>query len=538
MNKAFMVLNYWRCCLLLVIAVAACSSVYPGTASCTLQLYGTRSWIRVQWPGCFSQAQELAIYWSNQNRKPSQPQAVVQSADQRYYIDGLAAQTQYYVWVESRQGSGTTNLLEGKAETILNWVLVPEETERLDIPSSKAVPAGMKIFWHDEFNDALLNRNKWSTNYYSSIDFLYKTNRQELLTNDLPQAAYRLNGSAIDLFTNDSLPVRVYDKNNNKKISSIQTYDWVTNENLLDNSRGGYFEARVKRNSTGKPRGLNTAFWFDSPGPDLRYYLEQGTELEGVKGIRPKGQVFEIDVFEYLNAQFVLHGHVDKNGKFQRNLATHIAEGYKHVDNWVVHGMLWTPTSLKHYINGELIKEYSDKKQLYAPNHFMNVFLGSYGGGGTVNMEVDYIRGYQWPLEGRNELPNGGVEYTGQLLPWEGTGTVEKKAARSGARGILLQPGQDVYQYLYLDHSSQYQLSCWAKGKSSLHLELSNIQPVSGMAEDHYEEKVLLSPAFRQFQLQFPTGKEHAGNTKIVKLRLVNIGKKELCLDDVELVKQ
>ena len=69
---------------------------------------------------------------------------------------------------------------------------------------------------------------------------------------------------------------------------------------------------KVRRNSSGNPEGTNTAFWFDSPGPDLRYYLEQGTNLNGTEGIRPKGQLFEIDVFEYLNAQFVLHGHVDQ----------------------------------------------------------------------------------------------------------------------------------------------------------------------------------------------------------------------------------
>ena len=38
------------------------------------------------------------------------------------------------------------------------------------------------------------------------------------------------------------------------------------NENLLDNSRGGYFEVKVRRNSSGNPEGINTAFWFDSPG--------------------------------------------------------------------------------------------------------------------------------------------------------------------------------------------------------------------------------------------------------------------------------
>ena len=53
----------------------------------------------------------------------------------------------------------------------------------------------------------------------------------------------------------------------------------------------------------------------------------------------------------------------------------------------------------------------------------MNVFLGSYGAKGQVNMDVDYIRAYNWPLE-KNELPNPGFEDSGSLIPWEGNGTL------------------------------------------------------------------------------------------------------------------
>lgn len=53
----------------------------------------------------------------------------------------------------------------------------------------------------------------------------------------------------------------------------------------------------------------------------------------------------------------------------------------------------------------------------------MNVFLGSYGAKGQVNMDVDYIRAYNWPLEKGNELPNPGFEDSGSLIPWEGNGT-------------------------------------------------------------------------------------------------------------------
>lgn len=507
------------------------------SSPCDLELLGTRSWIRVQWKDCSAAEDGFNIYCSATNKKPAKPVAVVEANTSRYYIQDITAETNYHIWVEAFNKSRKSKGVHGEVKAVKSWALDPKEAEYLDIASSSAVPVGMKLFWHDEFNDELLNRNKWSTNYYSNIDYLYKINFEDLKKDSLAQPAYTLNGSTINLFTNDSLPKRVYDIRNNKKISSIQTYDWATNENLLDNSKGGYFEARVKRSSTGKPRGLNTAFWFDSPGPDLKYYLEQGTTLDGVKGIRPKGQVFEIDVFEYLNAQFVMHGHVDKNGKFEHNLATHIAEGYQHIDNWVVHGMLWTPTSIKHYINGNLIKEYTDKNKIYSPNHFMNVFLGSYGGGGTVNMEVDYIRGYQWPLEDGNELPNGGAEYSNELLPWEGTAEISALAKRSGNNGFLLKPGQALNQYVYLDHSSDYSLTYWMRGAGNVNVKVNNITPVQGTFEDIYENSSAVPPSFAQGSLRFKTGKEYEKNMKTVRIEFINTGNEDIFLDDIKIAK-
>jgi len=510
----------------------------PATPS-DLKVLGTRSWIRLQWKDNANNEQGFKIYWSTANRKPTSAGAVVEANESRYYIQNVDEQTKYYVWVEAYNSSGSSNSLKEVTTTVKMWILDPEELNELNVsPSSAAVPKGMELFWQDEFNDELLNRNKWSTNYYSTIDFQRKDNLQAMRDDRLPQPAFKLNGSTIDLFTNDSLPVKIFDVKSRKKISSIQTYDWRSNENLLDNSRGGYFEVRVKRSSTGKPRGLNTAFWFDSPGPDLKYYLEEGTTIDGTKGIRPSGQVFEIDVFEMLNAQFVLHGTVDKNGKFIHNLATHVAKGYTHADNWVTHGMLWTPTSIKHYINGTLIKEYTDKHQIYSPNHFMNVFLGSYGGGGTVNMEVDYIRGYQWPLVKGNELPNPGFEANTNFLPWEGTGKLSDSAKRSGNYGLVLEPGQSIEQYVYLNNNALYQLKYWSKGNAKLHVIVENITPVSGNVETRDESTTSGRSVFVAKTLNFKTESEYGDHMKTVRVKFTNEGSSVLTLDDITVVKR
>ncbi|GAO42697.1 glycoside hydrolase family 16 protein [Flavihumibacter petaseus] len=523
-------------CLCLLVPFSYLMAQPGGRNKCKPDLLGTRSWIRVQWGEC-QKGRELAIYWSTDSVRPSQPGVIINSKADRYYIRNVRPATDYYIWLTKAHQSPKGPAYYSKVTTTATWNIDPKEAQHLDITSSPAVPAGMQLWWHDEFNDSLLNRNKWSTNYYSNIDYLYGVNAAELKTNTLPQPAYRLNGSTITLFTNDSLPKEVYDKKNNKKISSIQTYDWATHENLLDNSRGGYFEVRVKRSSTGQPRGLNTAFWFDSPGPDLKYYLEKGTELNGIKGIRPHGQVFEIDVFEYINAQFVLHGNVDTNGRFIHNLATHVAEGFTHRDNWVVHGILWTPTTVKHYINGTLIKAYTDKHQLYSPNHFMNVFLGSYGGGGSVSMEVDYIRAYQWPLEGNNELPNGGAEYSREIVPWEGNGAISQEAKRSGNSGFLLQPGDTLEQYVYLDHSTSYQLSYWSRGGGELKTECNNITPVTGVFEDNIPKVNYPSSRFQPTSLGFRTNTEPERNKKTVRIIFTNTGNKSIHLDDITLSK-
>lgn len=518
-----------------ILLISFCAFAQMPVAPSNLKTLGTRSWIRFIWQDNASNENGYKIYWATTNKKPPNPGGIVIANTTRFYITGITEQTTYYTWLEAYNENGSSGSISAIVTSAKNWTLDSDEVKNLSIASSVAVPEGMQLFWHDEFNDELLNRNKWFTSYYSTIDFLKKENLQALLGDSLPQAAYKLNGNTINLFVNDSLPVKPFA--GGKKISSIQTYDWSTNENLLDNSRGGYFEARVKRTFTGKPQGLNTAFWFDSPGPDLKYYLQEGAIVNGTKGIRPKGQLFEIDMFEYMDAQFVMHGHVDSNGNFVHNLATDIAKGYEHKDKWVTHGLLWTPVSISHYINGKLIKSYDNKNQIYSPNHFMNVLLGSYGKGGSVSMEVDYIRGYQWPLINGNELPNPGFELSKNLLPWEGSGTLSYQSKRSGNYGLVLAPGQALEQYAYLDNNKNYQLNFWLMGKGLVQVEVENIMLVTGATQNNFLTKLDATSSFAKYSLDFATGSEYGDQMKTIKIVFTNMGKGSISLDDLELVK-
>lgn len=500
-----------------------------------LQLLGTRSWIRVDTKDNQPSMSGAKVFWAKTNKKPQTANAILAEGAKRYYIQQVEPETTYYIWIESATGKSLAN---GKVYTSKKWQLDDTELdEEQKNPSSRAVPIGMEVYWQDEFNDQLLNRNKWTTNYFSSLNYLNEKSKDEMLHDRLPQPAYTLNGSAINLYVNDTIPKRIFTEGGNQKISSIQTYDWKSNENLLDNSKGGYFEVKVRRNRQGSPKGTNTAFWFDSPGPDIRYYLQEGSEVDGIKGIRPKGQLFEIDVFEYITAQFVIHGHVDQKGVFQRNLATHIAEGYEHVGQWVTHGVLWTPTSIKHYINGDLIKEYTNKNQIYSPNHFLNVFLGAYGSEGGVNMEVDYIRAYNWPLKDGNELPNPDFEGKAGLAPWEGAAVIEEGRGEKGSKAVVLAPGQKIEQYVYLDPQQDFKLGYWSKG-GKVQAEVDDVAVVTGKLSTL---KTLIADSGKrggEQAVNFVTGKEINPNKKIVRIGFTNVGTENAFLDNITLKKR
>lgn len=107
-----------------------------------------------------------------------------------------------------------------------------------------------------------------------------------------------------------------------------------------------------------------------------------------------------------------------------------------------------------------------DAYDIKSPNHTMNMFFGAYGKGGEVKMEVYYVRYYQWELSKGNELPNPGFEYHTALFPWEGIGLITPEAAYSGKCGVSLNPNNTIHQYVYLDHTKNYSLQFYAKGKS------------------------------------------------------------------------
>ena len=171
-----------------------------------MQLLGTRSWIRVNLP--MQQYTSYRLFWSTENTKPTSPNATINNSEV-FYIQNVKPETTYYVWAETSQG-----LQKQIVKTSRQWALDNSELNELKSnPSSEAVPQGMKIFWQDEFNDKLLNKNKWTTNYFSSLNYTSEASKQEMLADRLQQPAYTLNGKFINLYVSDSLPKRSYSPN-------------------------------------------------------------------------------------------------------------------------------------------------------------------------------------------------------------------------------------------------------------------------------------------------------------------------------------
>lgn len=397
---------------------------------------------------------------------------------------------------------------------------------KTDIPTSEALPAGMKLSWNDEFNGHSLDTAKWWDRYFSSLDWFQTEAYKAFKENMIPAADYEFTGSSIILRATDKLY-----PGNKRQISSIQTYDWSSSANKMEGAIGGFFEARIRRDTGKKGDRVNIAFWFDSPGPDLKYYLEKGGHVDGTDGIRPRGQLFEIDMCEYITTEIVLHGNVKPNGQFERNIGHYIHKGdFK--GKWVIHSMLWTPAGLKFYIDGKQITEWWNPNDIKSPNHAMNMFLGAYGIN-DVTMEVDYVRHYQWDMEDENYLPNSGFEYSEKLFPWEGTGQIDQIQAYSGKHALKLAPGEYVDQYIYLDHSNQYELEFWSKGKGELTVRTENITQVSGLTESYSESVFNTCTDYSLQKMSFQSSAEPVDNKKTIKVSLRNTGNDNIVVDDI-----
>jgi len=167
----------------------------------------------------------------------------------------------------------------------------------------------------------------------------------------------------------------------------------------------------------------------------------------------------------------------------------------------------------------------------------LNVFLGAYGSEGGVNMEVDYIRAYNWPLKDGNELPNPDFEGKAGLAPWEGAAVIEEGRGEKGSKAVVLAPGQKIEQYVYLNPQQDFKLGYWSKG-GKVQAEVDDVAVVTGRLSTL---KTLIADSGKRGGKQavdFVTGKEINPNKKIVRIGFINIGTEKALLDNITLKKR
>ena len=137
-----------------------------------------------------------------------------------------------------------------------------------------------------------------------------------------------------------------------------------------------------------------------------------------------------------------------------------------------------------------------------------------------------------------NPAPGSGFEYEDTLFPWEGNGKLTSKTASEGKHSAELQKGNSIYQYVYLDHSTNYELSFKAKESGKLRAKIDNIAMVTGKAENTFEETVNLDSGFNDYKLSFSTDAEYGNHMRTVKVSFVNEGTEPLFLDDIRIIKE
>lgn len=250
-----------------------------------------------------------------------------------------------------------------------------------DSLSKKSVASGWKMVFSDEFNDNKIDTTKWN---------IENTSRKRI---------------DIMLFADEN---QVEEKNGNMYIyyrkSEINDTTYMAGR---FNSKGkymptyGFLESRIH---LVKPNGHQFAFWMMPEGDGMKNATSpDGTANDGA----------EIDIVEGNKTDaYSLGLHWDGYGKpAHKSNGKLIKTPEIHNKEYHVFGFEWTPTYLKFYYDGKLVREMTDPKLIPHVAHFI-YFSGSCFGennwvdgdirinnviqnGGIDKAYVDYVRVYQ-----------------------------------------------------------------------------------------------------------------------------------------------
>lgn len=250
-----------------------------------------------------------------------------------------------------------------------------------DSTSTKTKKSNWKLVFSDEFNDTKIDTSKWNVENAPKkrVDIMLYSNDDQVQEKD---------GKAYIYYSKSSLNDTTYMAgrfNSNKKYAP--TY--------------GYFETRMH---LVKPDGYQTAFWMMPEGKGMASTTTpDGTANDGA----------EIDIVEGNKLRsYSLGLHWDGYAKpAHKGTGGNIKMPNIHDTEYHIFALEWTPTYLKFYCDGKVVKEITDPKAIPHVPEFL-YFSGSCFGkndwlqgdvrkndfiqkGGVAEAYIDYVRVYQ-----------------------------------------------------------------------------------------------------------------------------------------------
>ena len=508
-----------------------------------INTFGTRSWIKVSWTDNANNETGYNVYWSN-STKPSSPNAIIPSGSE-YYIDDLTENTSYNVWVEAFNDGGASSSITASQLTEKDWSGYFDPAANLSPASTANVPEGMELVFHDEFDHPLLDRNKWTTDYYS----LAEAHQLAPINPVTSQPVVGINDGVLTLTCNDAQEPHwawtwegIYYEH---KVATIQTFDWYSKEEFYTADKGGYFEVRVKHTdgNGGADAGNHTAFWLDAI--DLKYQLATGESTHGVDGITHIDQAHEIDIFEQYgnygnSSDFVMHG----NGLNSSAIYYNPVSGNFHDGNFHTHGLLWEANMLKYYVDGVLMFTMSDITKIpdYPLQTILNLYLYQqrgwvWGEGNYNSFEIDYFRAYEYTTPDGNQIHNGEFEFTSEA-PWgllQGS-AISSFDPRNGSKHLLCNDDQGAEQHFYLDANTDYVLEMWVKG-GAVSFGMEDITPGTGWLTSLGTVNTTANSEYTKYTLSFTTADMAEGLTSMNRLWVWNsFGNPDVYIDNVKII--
>lgn len=573
------------------------SSQTTPSAPSNLTLKGTRSWIELKWQDNAINETGYKIYFNTTVSKPSTPAVIVPADIQKYYLqdlDGLTADTQYYIWIEAFNEAGSSTTINANTITVSQWAL--DSVEVSNVVHSSTVPKGMELVFHDEFNYDQVDKNKWTTEYMSGLDFEQRRDQSKTDSNrwsnpiegdQLNPQEHKISNGVLQLQVTDNTPtwipawegLDVGHQSSGWKVPTIQTSNWRTGEKMFTPSEGGYFEIRVLHPAGAGP---HTAFWTDAARNANRQLqgstLTSGYDSDGLPfnqtkdvdnagniitlstqgGQRASGQAFEFDIFEQYGAEYnyafgiTYQKYIDFVGHPDIGLYTldpAIVDGTD--GNWHTYGFEWLPDKVNWYVDGQYRTSFTG----YSAHNFdINVIINlyifedrwgsevwNYNSNWISTYSVDYFRYYQYPEPNGNQVHNGNFEIDSvSLAPWIKSVSTNPEINVGGgvnnSNSITLDAWEGVEQLIYLDPLEDYDLKLDHLGSSFIY-GLEYITPGYGISGSlNGTISANSAGSYTTDTIAFSTSDVTCGEKIVVRLWIYNNSAGAVNIDNVSII--